>query len=221
MITLGALGALGSAWAVDPMPTVFTPSSAPGDLSGVEVQARLAARGAWGPVEGTFGAVAHGRWGRLVLGGELLTAGEGYEGPVGTGWVGVAVVDRPGVRVLPWIRGGTTLQAGVALVARTPGGGVGGHGIAVDLSWGPAWDTHRLVAPSWRGPFDPVASLPELGVTVPIHPRGTQHLRLGAVGPMPTVTWRGETLGLVVESSAGGLPGTGGVFTLAVGARGF
>lgn len=219
MIPLVALGVVHTALAVDPVPSAFTPSSAPGDLSGVEVQVRLAARAAWGPAQGTFGPVLHGRWRRVVLGGEIVRAGEG-DPPLGTGWLGVAVVDRPGLRVLPWVRAGTTLQAGASLVARTPGGGVGDHGITVDVTWGPAWDVHRMVTPSWGGPFDPVASLPELGVTMPIHPRGTQFLRLGAVGPMPTVTWRGEALGVVVESTAGGLPGTGGVFTLAVGARG-
>jgi hypothetical protein len=204
--------------AADPAPAVFTPSSAPGDAS-IEARTGLRARVVFERGELAVGAELGARAGRWSVGGEFGTLGPESVRTVGSGWLGVALIDRPRLRVGPWVRAGDVIQGGVSAVARTARGGIGGHGLTFDLTWGPAWSTERLLRPSWGGPLDVPASLPEGGVSMPLHPNGSQHLRVGLLGPMPVVSYRLEADWFTLESTLGGLPVVGGVFTLQAGAR--
>jgi len=196
---------LSIALADDVSPALFVPSTAPGDF---EVEARV------GPVVRSFGpqallgtqAVAVARMERFAFGatGWVDDAGD----PGGAAWLGLAVVDQRRLRVQVFGEGGMYLRAGFSLVARTAGGGIGDRGYSFDLAWGPAWDTSRLVNGSWAGPLDLTRSLPEGGVSMALHPDGSQLLRLGFVGPIPMVTYRLDTRrtgkqGFVLEGSLG------------------
>lgn len=205
----------------DPAPAMFVPSTAP------ERSRSVVAEGQMGMSYRTLRTASDGggwlrgtaQWGRLAGGFHL----QGMDGAAldASGWLGLAVIDSETVRLQVFGEAGTQLRAGASFVARTNRGGIGGHGYQFDLGWGPAWVTGELGRKSWSGPFDLLASLPEAGVAMPLHPRGTQFLRIGVLGPSLTATYRLDLTanrhgGFVLESMLGAGP-LGGVATIAVG----
>lgn len=203
----------------DPSPGLYVPSSAPGN-NRVEARAGAAFASFKQRTLGGPRIEIQGRFDRFAGGVDLHMVGRNGEDlrPWLTAWVSVAAVDSPRLRVSPFVRGGELLQGGVSVVARTRGGGVGNQPVTFDAAWGPAFSVERLRNPSWQGPFDLLASLPEAGVTFPLHPNASQQLRGGLMGGFPTVTWRMATRHLVIESSLGISP-LGGTANFGIGSR--
>ncbi|MEZ4317538.1 MAG: hypothetical protein R3F61_08535 [Myxococcota bacterium] len=128
----------------------------------------------------------------------------------GTVRLGVAVLDRSSVRVLPYVGAGTTLEAGVAAWWRSRD-----SRFELDFSWGVAFETLALLPgepKTWSEVRDPppnlfvheIASLPELGLTVHLDQRDLHHLRFGHLAHIPTLTYR-------VDPGRVGMELTGGV----------
>lgn len=202
----------------DPAPGVHVPSSAPG-IDTIEVRSGPGVQAFSGRLRAGLRLEAQVRLGRFAGGLDVLAQDDGSNlVPRGSGWLGVAVVHRPRLKITPFVRGGRILQGGISIVARTRGGGIGGNDVTFDLSWGPAWATNRLINPSWEGPFDVLGSLPEAGVTLPLHPDASQQLRVGTMGGVPMVSWRFGKPYFVIESSLGVAP-YGGVANFTVGSR--
>ncbi len=115
------------------------------------------------------------------------------------GRLGVSILEGSHVRVTPYAGLGTLGEAGVALWW-SPGEGR----VELDLSASVAWDMRTLIpgAPNdWEDvendgqsytSLQPAWMLPEGGVTVHLDTRDIHHLRIGQLGPMPTMTYRFE-----------------------------
>ncbi len=215
------LGFVAAAFAHDPAPSMYVPSTAPDRDHAVVAEGQMGVGYRSFEADWDGGAWTRGtlQWGRVAGGFHV-------QGIVGsavktTGWLGVALIDAEHVRLQIHGVAGTQLGGGASVVARTARGGIGGHGYQFDLAWSPRWNTESLVEDSWAGPFDLLGSLPEAGVAMPVHPGGTQFLRVGLMGPNITVAYRldltaNQPGGFVLESMLGGGP-FGGVATVAVG----
>lgn len=212
---------VGTAFAHDPAPAMFVPSTAPDGEHTLVAEGQMGAGYRSFEADWDGGAWTRGslQWGRLAGGYHL----QGLTGSAvkGTGWAGFALVDSDTVRLQVHGVVGTQLGGGASFVARTARGGIGGHGYQFDLAWSPTWNTEALLEDSWAPPFNLLESLPEAGVAMPLHPAGTQFLRIGLMGPNITMAYRldltaNRSGGFVLESMLGGGP-FGGIATVAIG----
>ncbi|MEZ4321321.1 MAG: hypothetical protein R3F61_27845 [Myxococcota bacterium] len=202
----------------DLSPAILIPSVSPGDPEG-EARIGVAYSALRGAEYGGSHLQGTVRLDRVAFG---VDVGYGPAYPYGGSvWAGLALVDSRDVRLQVFAQAGGLLRPGVSFAAKTRRGGIGGQGYLFDLAWGPAFAVDRLVSESWAGPLDVLGSMPEGGVSMALHPAGTQFLRLGFVGSVPVASYRldlrsARRSGFVLESTLG-TNGVGGVVTISVG----